>query len=98
MFAIIGTASIIIPLDYWLYTIEPGFLIAAIAFELAFVAAVIAALFYNLGEYVWKMTHKHLNAMLKKDIDEHQARKDLEDYSMTHPLTRPTISEFFGVK
>ena len=97
-FAIIGTVSVLVPFDYWMYTIESGLLIVAIVFEITFVGLVLFALFSKLGEYFWKITHRHLDAMLKKDIDEHQARKDLENYSRTHPLTRPTLAEFLGIK
>lgn len=97
-FGVVGTATVIIPLDYWLYTIEPGLLIAAIVLEIYIAVLVLFALFSKFGEYIWKITHKHLNAMLKKDIDEHQTGKDLENYSRTHPLTRPTLSEFLGIK
>lgn len=97
-FVIIGTLGVLVPLDYWLYTIEPGLLIAAIVFEICFVALLVAAFFAWIGSLIWKATHKELSKQLKRDFDEHSGWKNLQRYSATHPMTKPTFSEFLGIK
>lgn len=87
----------LIPLDVWLYKMDVSYLIMALIFEFLFVGILVALLFGYIGTLLWKLTHRQMNALLKHDLDEHLAKKELERYASTHPLGKPTFSEFLGI-
>lgn len=98
IFAFLGTILIIVPMDIWLYSINPGLLIMGIVFEITFVGALLLVFFYALGEWFWKITHKTIASRLKKDIAQHPANQDLKKYADSHPLKKPTLSEYLYIK
>ena len=95
---IFGTLGVLIPIDYWLYTIDPGVLIMGLVFEVAFIAKLIFSVFCCIGVFFWKKTHKSLNDTIKNCINDHPDGKNLRHYAETHPLSEPTILDYFHLK
>lgn len=92
---IMGVIAILIPLDIWLYSIEPAVLLIGILIEISIGVMIIYVIFAFVGELIWRLLNKELYNHIKRDIFERPEKKELDDYSRNHPITPPTVKDFF---
>ena len=94
-FGVMGVILTLVPLDIWLYSIEPAVLFIGIMIEISIGAMVVYVIFALLGELIWRLANKELYNHIKRDIFERPENEEFDDYSRNHPITPPTVKDFF---
>ena len=94
-FGVMGVILTLFPLDIWLYSIEPAVLFIGIMIEISIGAMVVYVIFALLGDLIWRLANKELYNHIKRDIFERPEKEELDDYSRNHPITPPTVKDFF---
>lgn len=94
-FGVMGVILTLVPIDFWLYSIEPAVLLIGVLIEISIGAMVLYVLFAFLGDLIWRLANKELYNHIKRDIFERPEKEELEDYSRNHPITPPSVKDFF---